>query len=128
MADEPSVRRRKPEPKSTESPSPEPVESESEEPKQKTPKKPKRKSPQDRLDDDEAYSTGALCLDLFRVLTFIILAWIGLSYLISNGESYSWGISNPPKYLKLEWWKKQFVRRLPSPNTPSQHPPFPNLN
>ncbi|KAK4121850.1 cytochrome b5 [Parathielavia appendiculata] len=108
MADEPSVRRRKAEPKSNDSPSSEPVESETEVLKEQIPKKPKRKSPQERLDDDAAYSTASLCLDILRVITFIGLAWIGLSYLISNGETYSWGISDPPKYLKPEWWMKQF--------------------
>ncbi|KAK4102488.1 cytochrome b5 [Parathielavia hyrcaniae] len=108
MADEPSVRRRKPEPKSTESLVSESVESDTEQVEEQIPKKPRRKSPHERLDDDEAYSTASLCVDILRVLTFIGLAWIGLSYLISNGDTYSWGLSDPPKYVNPEWWMKKF--------------------
>ncbi|KAJ4307271.1 hypothetical protein N0V88_000654 [Collariella sp. IMI 366227] len=105
-----SVRRRKPDPNAPK-PSTEPDTSESEsDRKQSTPTKPKKKkAPQDHLDDDETYSTATLCLDIFRVLVFLFLASCGLSYLISNGETYFWGMSNPPKYLRVDWWKQQFV-------------------
>lgn len=46
-------------------------------------------------------------LDVFRVLTFLILASCGLSYLISSGESYTWGLKNPPKHLQKDWWTSQ---------------------
>ena len=107
MADaDASVRRRKPEPKSA---TPEAVESEDEKPKPQPPKKAKKKSTKNRLDDDESYSTFSLCLDIFRVLTFLFLASCGLSYLVSSGETFFWGMSDPPKYLKADWWAKQFV-------------------
>ncbi len=61
-----------------------------------------------KVDDEDAYSPW---VDVLRVLTFLFLASCGLSYLISNGESWFWGMSNPPKYLQAEWWKGQFVRR-----------------
>lgn len=109
MADEASVRRRKPEPKTTKTPEREPVESQDEEIKKDVSKKSKKKSAQDRLDEDESYSS--LYLDIFRVLTFLVLASCGLSYLVSYGESFSWGMPASPKYLKVDWWKKQFVRR-----------------
>lgn len=63
----------------------------------------KRRSPVDEEDDYSPY------LDIFRVLTFVLLASCGLSYLISNGESFFWGMKNKPDYLKLSWWKMQYV-------------------
>jgi hypothetical protein len=118
MADEPSVRRRKPEPKSA---TPATVETEDDEPETPPPPKPKKKSPKKRLDDDESYSTASLCLDVLRVLTFLFLASCGVSYLVSNGESFFWGMSNPPKYLRADWWAKQMVRlpSLPFPMLPA---------
>jgi hypothetical protein len=126
MADsEPSVRRRKPEPKAATTPDPEPVESESEsdfekekEKQKATQRRRKKATPNAQLDDDDAYTTANLILDIFRVLTFIFLASCGLSYLISNGETFFWGMSNPPKYMKLDWWKKQMVCPLTLPSPP----------
>ncbi len=48
-------------------------------------------------------------LDVLRVLTFIVVASCGLSYLISGGDSFFWGLKHPPKYLQTEWWKSQLV-------------------
>ncbi|KAK3304709.1 uncharacterized protein B0T15DRAFT_251269 [Chaetomium strumarium] len=73
---------------------------------EKAHKNPRKRTVQDRLDDDNAYTS--LYLDIFRVLTFLFLASCGLSYLISGGETLFWGMSNPPKYLQADWWKKQF--------------------
>lgn len=114
----PSVRRRKPdpEPEPTNSSSApeelEPTESESEQEKeQKPPKRTSKKATvKDRLDADDDYPRTALLLDIFRVLTFLFLVSCGLSYLISGGESFFWGMSDPPRYMTLNWWKKQFVR------------------
>ncbi|KAK4135759.1 cytochrome b5 [Trichocladium antarcticum] len=114
MADaDTSVRRRKPESKTT-IPNVEPVDSESDSGKelerQKTRQSRRKKTtPKTQLDDDDAYTTANLALDIVRVLTFIFLASCGLSYLISNGETFFWGMSNPPKYMKLDWWKKQIT-------------------
>jgi hypothetical protein len=57
--------------------------------------------------NEDAYSP---VLDIFRVLTFLFLASCGLSYLVSGGESYTWGLKNPPKYLQKDWWTSQLVR------------------
>ncbi|KAK3951902.1 hypothetical protein QBC32DRAFT_342865 [Pseudoneurospora amorphoporcata] len=46
-------------------------------------------------------------LDMLRVISFLLLASCGLSYLISNGETFFWGMSHPPNYLQLGWWKTQ---------------------
>jgi hypothetical protein len=126
MADETTVRRRKPEPKTTKTPEPEPetesAESSQDEKPKNAPKKAKKKSTQDHLDDDESYSTSSLLLDILRVVTFLALASCGLSYLISNGETFTWGMSKPPNYLRADWWKRQFVRSFPFPPSQPNHP------
>lgn len=48
-------------------------------------------------------------LDILRVITFLFFASGALSYLISGGESFFWGMKNPPNYLKVAWWKSKFV-------------------
>lgn len=57
--------------------------------------------------DEDDYSPW---LDVVRVLTFLLLASSGLSYLVSSGESFFWSMKVPPKYLQKEWWTDQFVR------------------
>jgi hypothetical protein len=52
-------------------------------------------------------------LDVLRVLTFLVVASCGLSYVISGGESYFWGVKHMPNYLRVDYWKSQFVRLLP---------------
>ncbi len=47
---------------------------------------------------------------MLRVLTFLFLASCGLSYLISNGESWFWSMKSPPSYLQVEWWRNKIVR------------------
>ncbi|KAL2197048.1 hypothetical protein P885DRAFT_36041 [Corynascus similis CBS 632.67] len=101
MVNESSTRRRKPEP-TTPPESDSSAQSQDEKPKQAVPKK--QKSVKERLDEDEASSH---VLDIFRLLTFLILAYCGLSYLVSSGETYSLGLPNAPKYLNVDWWKKQ---------------------
>lgn len=79
-------------------------------PLQEDPKpKPTPKTRVKREDDD--YSPW---LDVLRVLTFLLVASAGLSYLISSGESFTWGLKHPPKYLRKEWWQEQFVCWPPS--------------
>ncbi|KAL1895268.1 hypothetical protein Sste5346_005415 [Sporothrix stenoceras] len=70
-------------------------------PKQRKTKSKKRQL----LEEEDDYSPY---LDIFRVLTFLLLASCGLSYLVSGGESYFWGMQNKPNYLKLSWWKMQY--------------------
>lgn len=73
--------------------------------------KPKRKT-KELVDDDEEYSPW---LDVLRVLSFLFVASCGLSYLVSGGESFFWSMRAPPKYMQLDWWKSQLVRRLSFP-------------
>ncbi|KXX79942.1 Membrane-associated progesterone-binding protein 4 [Madurella mycetomatis] len=106
-----SVRHRKPEPKATKdssSAASEPMESGSEKKQKPSKRSSKKVAPKDRADDDDDYSRGTLLLDIFRVVTFLFLVSCGLSYLISGGETFFWGMSDPPKYMKLDWWKRQF--------------------
>lgn len=65
-------------------------------------------------EDDESSS---IRLDILRVLTFLFVASCGLSYVISSGESFFWGMQNKPYYLKPEWWKTKFVRSHPGIGT-----------
>ena len=64
-----------------------------------------------KVDDEDRDSP---LLDLLRVITFLFLASGGLSYLISGGETFFWGMSHPPNYLRVDWWKSQLVT-LPNP-------------
>lgn len=67
----------------------------------------KKASTRELVDDDEGYSPW---VDVLRVLSFLVFASCGLSYLISGGESFTWNMRAPPKYLQVDWWKSQFVR------------------
>ncbi|KAL2755457.1 hypothetical protein ACRALDRAFT_2105582 [Sodiomyces alcalophilus JCM 7366] len=66
------------------------------------PKGKKRSKSGDAEEDDEPYSPW---VDILRVLSFLLLASCGLSYLISGGESWTWGFDNKPRYLRLGYWK-----------------------
>jgi len=111
MAD--SVRRRKPEKapktkKASATEEPEPLESEGEIVEKKPP------SPKERVQEED--ESTSVWVDVLRVITFLFLASCGLSYLISAGETYFWGMKNPPNYLTTRWWKLQIVGSLTRPN------------
>ncbi|KAK3990746.1 membrane-associated progesterone-binding protein 4 [Cladorrhinum sp. PSN332] len=102
-----TVRRRKPEPednnsKPVTSSESEPIDSDNE---KKKAKKSKRKK--SKLEDVEEYDRFDMILDIARVVSFLFLVSCGLSYLISGGESFFWGMSDPPNYLKASWWKSK---------------------
>ncbi|KAK8129643.1 heme binding protein [Apiospora kogelbergensis] len=70
-------------------------------------------TPKARLEtEDEDHDGYTPWLDIVRVITFLLLASAGLSYLISGGETYTWGMKNPPKYLQVNWWKSHFAAPL----------------
>lgn len=72
----------------------------------------KNRSPKEKLEEeDEEYTPW---VDILRVISFLIFASCALSYLISNGETFTWGMKHPPKYLQTDWWKAKFVRYLPT--------------
>jgi predicted heme/steroid binding protein len=57
-----------------------------------------------RVEDEDDYTPW---VDILRVLSFLLVASCGLSYLISGGDSFFWGLRHPPKYLQTDWWKSQ---------------------
>ena len=69
---------------------------------------PKKRSGKSVDEDEDAYSPW---VDVFRVLTFLIIASAGLSYLVSGGETWLWyyGQTKPP-YLTKAYWQAKFVR------------------
>ncbi|KAL7623907.1 hypothetical protein AAE478_005464 [Parahypoxylon ruwenzoriense] len=70
-----------------------------------SPQAPKRRpSTKERLTDEDDYSPW---VDVLRVISFLVVASLALSYLISGGESFTWGLKHKPRYLQLEWWKVQ---------------------
>ncbi|RDA94896.1 hypothetical protein CP533_4326 [Ophiocordyceps camponoti-saundersi (nom. inval.)] len=61
----------------------------------------------------DADDSSSPWLDVLRVLTFLLVASCGLSYVISGGESWSWGvIPSRPNYLKPAWWKAKLTGPL----------------
>ncbi|KAI0451805.1 hypothetical protein F5B21DRAFT_485655 [Xylaria acuta] len=56
------------------------------------------------VDEDDEYSPW---VDVLRVISFLIFASCALSYLISSGETFTWGMKHPPKYLQADWWKSK---------------------
>ncbi|GAO16244.1 uncharacterized protein UV8b_08242 [Ustilaginoidea virens] len=68
------------------------------------PKPESQKRSVDVDDDDDDYTPW---LDILRLLSFLLVASCGLSYMISGGESWFWGMKNKPSYLRADWWKAQ---------------------
>ncbi|OIW27723.1 cytochrome b5 [Coniochaeta ligniaria NRRL 30616] len=109
MADtEPTVRQRKPKTTANDA-------SDSSDASEPELVKVKTVSPTHKLEKEDAYNP---IVDIFRVLTFLFVASCGLSYLISGGETWTWGMKNPPKYLQKDWWESQW--RGPLHLTPAQ--------
>ncbi|KAI1820557.1 putative heme binding protein [Xylaria intraflava] len=65
----------------------------------------KNRSPAEKLEEEDDYTPW---VDILRVITFLIFATCALSYLISSGETFTWGMKHPPKYLRVDWWKAKF--------------------
>lgn len=72
-------------------------------------KKKKSKKSSKQTDDEDDIEYENRWVDFARVLTLFFFLSCGLSYLISNGESFFWSMKVPPKYLRTEWWKSQWV-------------------
>lgn len=67
----------------------------------------KNRTPKEKVvEEDDDYSPW---VDVLRVISFLIFASCALSYLISGGETFTWGMKHPPKYLQADWWKSKFV-------------------
>lgn len=69
--------------------------------------KKKTKSPRDAIAETDGFS---IWLDVLRVLTFLAVASCGLSYVMSSGESWTWGYKNKPRILRPLYWKILWVR------------------
>jgi hypothetical protein len=80
---------------------------------------PKARSAKAKIEEEDSWSPF---VDAFRVLAFLLLASAGLSYLVSGGETWTWGLKTRPKFADLDWWKAQFVCTVtPPPPTPPLH-------
>jgi hypothetical protein len=98
MADEPTLRQRKPQPKN---------ETESGVSHPSTPPKKGKKRSSAKVDEEDPWDGYSPYLDVVRVISFIIVASMGLSYVISGGESFWWGHKNKPN-----WMTQRFYRDL----------------
>lgn len=74
-----------------------------EEPVQVSKAKKSTKSKISETDDEPVW------VDVLRVLSFLFVASCALSYWISNGDSFFWGMKNKPNYLRVDYWKAQMV-------------------
>lgn len=121
-----SVRQRKKAAQEANEPAAEPAPAESSATEEEVIPEPKPKpTPKARLEsEDEDHDGYTPWLDIVRVITFLLVASAGLSYLISSGETFTWGMKHPPKYLQMNWWKAQFVRFSLTRNP---LPPFPPM-
>ncbi|KAM0330733.1 hypothetical protein ACHAQA_003685 [Verticillium albo-atrum] len=70
--------------------------------KTKSKSKSKSKKSHDPDADDESSST---LIDILRVISFLAAASCALSYVISGGESWTWGFNDKPWYLRPDYWK-----------------------
>jgi hypothetical protein len=59
----------------------------------------------------EATSNGLSVLDVLRILGGLVLLSCGLSYLITSGESMTWGYN--PWWTRAREWKSLMVRTSP---------------
>lgn len=98
MADESTLRQRKPQPKD---------DSASEVSQPSTPTKKGKKTSSSKADQDDTWDGYSPYVDILRVISFLFVASMGLSYVISGGESYWWGHKNKP-----EWMTQKFYREL----------------
>ncbi|EFX06317.1 heme steroid-binding domain protein [Grosmannia clavigera kw1407] len=108
-AKESTVRQRKPtkaDPADTETVTPTKLES-TVTPAEETPKKAAKKSRKvrSRIEEDDETTPW---LDVVRVISFLFVVSCGLSYLITNGESWFWGFKDRPDILQTSWWKQKY--------------------
>ncbi|UZP41993.1 hypothetical protein NXS19_009809 [Fusarium pseudograminearum] len=101
MADESTLRQRKPQPKNDSA-------SEVSQPSTPTKKGKKgKKTSSSKADQDDTWDGYSPYVDILRVISFLFVASMGLSYVISGGESYWWGHKNKP-----EWMTQKFYQEL----------------
>ncbi|KAF5008731.1 hypothetical protein FDECE_5018, partial [Fusarium decemcellulare] len=98
MAEESTLRHRKPQH--------EDQESESDQSQPTTPTKKGTKRSSKEVDEEDPWDNYSPYVDVLRVIAFLLLASCGLSYVISGGESWFWGMKNPPPYLTTKFYKE----------------------
>lgn len=62
---------------------------------------------------DDGFDDYTPWVDVLRVLSFLFLASCALSYVISGGETFFWGMKEKPDYLTKDYWKEKL--RGPDP-------------
>lgn len=62
-----------------------------------------KKKRRTRVEEEDDYTPW---VDVLRVLTFLLLASCGVSYVISGGESWWWGMKEKPDVLTINYWKE----------------------
>lgn len=72
---------------------------------QESPRKTKKTTSKNA--DDEATDFVSIGLDVLRVISFLFVVSCALSYVISGGESWFWGMKNKPNYMKVDYWKEK---------------------
>ena len=87
--------------------------------KTNSPDAPKTKSKRKSAGDVDGYS---IWIDALRVLSFLAIASCGLSYVMSGGESWTWGYKNKPQFLRAQYWKLLIVRSPLSSPSPLSEP------
>jgi hypothetical protein len=97
MADESTLRQRKPQPKN---------ETDSEVSQPSTPTKKHKKRSSDKVDREDPWDGYSPYVDVLRVISFIVVASMGLSYVISGGESFWWGHKNKPEWMTQKFYKE----------------------
>ncbi|KAI8671024.1 Cytochrome b5 heme-binding domain-containing protein [Fusarium keratoplasticum] len=58
------------------------------------------------IDEEDPWDGYTPYVDVLRVITFLLLASCGLSYVISGGKSWFWGMKNKPDYLTVKYYKE----------------------
>ncbi|KAF4980593.1 hypothetical protein FZEAL_3406 [Fusarium zealandicum] len=119
MAEESTLRQRKPRVVEFED-----TDSEPEQPKEKTPtksgKKSKKRSSAD-VDEEGPWDGYTPYIDVLRVITFLLVASCGLSYVISGGESWFWGTKHTPDVLTFRYYKELITGPVESPGPPPRY-------
>ncbi|EJT71806.1 hypothetical protein GGTG_11059 [Gaeumannomyces tritici R3-111a-1] len=76
----------------------------------------KDKTAQELADEEDAATNP--WLDMLRLAVGLLIAYCGLSYLATGGETFSMGYEVPMKYMQFDWLKSKFQN--PTFMTPEQ--------
>ncbi|RSM20950.1 hypothetical protein CDV31_000321 [Fusarium ambrosium] len=105
MEEESTLRHRKPgheEPK----PKPEQVQDQEEASESESENEEGKTRSSKEIDEEDPWDGYTPYVDVLRVITFLLLASCGLSYVISGGKSWFWGMKNKPDCLTVKYYKE----------------------